>query len=37
MKHDIKECAFEFEVVDRTRGKEREQKTLKVSLKTKGI
>lgn len=36
MKHDIKECAFEFEIIDRTRGKEREQKTLKVSLKNQG-
>lgn len=36
MKYDIKECAFEFEVVDWTKGKEREQKTLKVSLKNQG-
>lgn len=36
MKHDIKECAFEFEIIDWTKGKEREQKTLNLSLKNQG-
>lgn len=36
MKHDIKECAFEFEIIDWTQGKEREQKRLNVSLKNQG-
>lgn len=33
MKHDVKECAFVFEIIDWTRGKEREQKRLNVTLK----
>ena len=33
MKHDIKECAFIFEIIDWTKGKEREQKRLNVTLK----
>ena len=36
MKHDIKECAFEFEIIDWTKGKEREHKKLNVSLKNQG-
>lgn len=36
MKHDIKECAFEFEIIDWTKGKEREQRRLNVSLKNQG-
>ena len=34
MKHNIKECAFEFEIIDWTKGKEREQRRLNVSLKS---
>ena len=33
MKHDIKGCAFIFEIIDWTKGKEREQKRLDVTLK----
>jgi hypothetical protein len=33
MKHDIKGCAFIFEIIDWTEGKEREQKRLDVTLK----
>lgn len=33
MKHDVKECAFVFEIIDWTKGKEREQKRLNVTLK----
>ena len=33
MKHDIKECTFIFEIIDWTKGKEREQKRLDVTLK----
>ncbi len=33
MKHDIKGCAFIFEIIDWTKGKEREQKRLNVTLK----
>ena len=36
MKHEIKECAFVFEVIDWIRGKEKEQKTLNISLKNQG-
>lgn len=36
MKHDIKECAFIFEIIDRTKGKEKEQKRLNVSLNNQG-
>lgn len=36
MKHDIKECAFEFEIIDWTKGKEREEKKLNVCLKNQG-
>lgn len=34
MKHNIKECAFEFEIIDWTKGKEREQRRLNVRLKS---
>lgn len=34
MKHDIKECTFIFEIIDWTKGKEREQKRLNVTLKS---
>lgn len=34
MKYDINECAFIFEIMDWTKGKEREQKRLNVSLKS---
>ena len=33
MKHDIKGCTFIFEIIDCTKGKEREQKRLDVTLK----
>lgn len=33
MKHDIKGCAFIFEIIDWTKGKGREQKRLDVTLK----
>lgn len=33
MKYDVKECAFVFEIKDWTKGKEREQKRLNVTLK----
>ncbi len=33
MQHDVKECAFVFEIIDWTKGKEREQKRLNVTLK----
>lgn len=33
MKHDIKGCAFIFEIIDWMKGKEREQKRLDVTLK----
>lgn len=36
MKYDIKECAFEFEIIDWTKGKEREEKRINVSLKNQG-
>lgn len=36
MKHDVKECAFVFEIIDWTKGKEREQKRLNVYLKNQG-
>lgn len=36
MKHNIEECAFEFEIIDWTKGKEREQKRLNIRLKTQG-
>ena len=34
MKHDVKGCAFIFEIIDWTKGKEREKKRLNVTLKT---
>ena len=37
MKHEIKECAFVFEVIDWIRGKEKEQKTLNISLKNQEV
>ena len=33
MKHDIKECAFEFEIINWTKEKEREERRLNVCLK----
>lgn len=36
MKYDIDECAFVFEIMDWTKGREREQKRLDVSLKNQG-
>ncbi len=36
MKYDVKECAFEFKIIDWTKGKERKQKRLNVSLKNQG-
>lgn len=36
MKYDIKKCAFEFEIIDWSKGKKREQKRLNVSLKNQG-
>lgn len=33
MKHYIEECAFEFEIIDCTKGKEREKKKLNVRMK----
>lgn len=33
MKYDVKGCAFIFEIIDWTKGKEREQKRLNVTLK----
>lgn len=36
MKHEIKECAFVFWSNRLVRGKEKEQKTLNISLKNQG-
>ncbi|NBH86445.1 hypothetical protein D7X88_18540 [bacterium C-53] len=36
MKHNIKECAFEFTIIDWTKGKQRKQKSLNVSLRNQG-
>lgn len=36
MKYNITECTFEFEIIDWTKGKEREQKRLDVRLKNQG-
>ena len=33
MKHDIKECAFEFEIINWTKEKEREERRLNICLK----
>lgn len=33
MKHDIKECRFKFEIIDRTKGKEKLTKQLDINLK----